>query len=321
MTQRNTSILDLKYLTSRDEEENWIILKDLLRRQARKIETEDIIIRLNEIYDPLKSKIEFKPIKGEPQEEDGVYKFKIKDQSNRNKTWTANINIQNMIAHELGQFTIPGSEQRYFAPDLVIENKGEEKNLRTMLNSKSTFDYCRQSITKGQQRYQMINLQQLYISHHSEVILLRVTKGEVKVSINSKTYKNGKNSRFQTTFVCDRVQKSTNVARLGAHVYHQYIGWDPKTEILRMETHHIDGQNTNDSVLLNGNLILLPQKFHIRNVHNLRDDIDYEDILSYSATCFFTIFDLLSILLYMLSVEPKTPSDIALRVPSVEDAA
>ena len=321
MTQRNTSILDLKYLTSRDEEENWIILKDLLRRQARKIETEDIIIRLNEIYAPLKSKIEFKPIKGEPQEEDGVYKFKIKDQSNRNKIWIANINIQNMIAHELGQFTIPGSEQRYFAPDLVIENKGEEKNLRTILNSQSTFDYCRQSIIKRQQRYQMINLQQLYISHHSEVILLRVTKGEVKVSINSKTYKNGENSRFQTTFVCDRVQKSTNVARLGAHVYHQYIGWDPKTEILRMETHHIDGQNTNDSVLLNGNLILLPQKFHRRNIHNLHGGIDYEVAFSYSLNYFFSIFDLLSTLLYMLSVEPKTPSDIALPITLIEEAS
>lgn len=320
MTARSTSILELNSLTSRDEEENWKILKELLRKQASKIDTEDIIDRLNDIYDPLISKVTFKPIEGKLQPEEGVYKFEIKDHLNNKKIWSTTINIKSMIPHKLGHFSLPGSNQRYFVPDLIIESKGEEKNLRTILNSKSTFDYCRKPITKRQQQYQMINLQQLYISQHSEMVLLRVTRGEVKVSVNAKTYKNGINSRFQTTFTCDNVQKSTNVARLGSHVYHQYIGWDPKTT-LKMETHHIDGQHSNDSILVNSNLILLPQKFHIRNVHNLRDDIDYEDILSYSATCFFTIFDLLSILLYMLSVEPKTPSDIALRVPSVEDAA
>lgn len=321
MTKRKAAILELKCLTSRDEEENWNVLKELLSRQAKKIETENIKERLNTIYDPNKSKVDFKTIEGKLTPEEGVYKFEIKDQLNSKKIWSTTVNIKSMIPHELGQFILPGSSQRYFIPDLTIEFKGEEKSLRTILNSQSTFDYCRKPIIKSQQQYQMINLQQIYISHHCQMVMLRVTRGEIKVSIIAKTYKNGTNSRFQTTFTSDKVQKSTNVARLGAHVYHQYIGWNPEVDSLKMETHHIDGQNSNDAILNSSNLILLPQKFHRLNVHNLHDIIDCDVLFTYSPSGFFSIYDLLSILLYMINVEPKTPNDMAMSTILVEEVA
>lgn len=291
---------------SRDEEDNWNLLRKKLREQSNKIETYEIIARLDEIYTPNISLVNSNPVEGKLFNQEGDYTFTIKDQHDKKRIWYAKVNINHMIPHQLGQFTVSGSDQRYFIPSLnIVDNKGVRKVIRTILNSKSTYDYCRKPITRGNVVKKMVNLQQIYVSNHCEIVFLRMIKGNIKVSFNAKTYKNGPNSRFQATFSSDKIQKSTNVSRLGAHVYHQYIGWNPAEEDFTMQTHHIDGQNTNDSILINSNLILLPPKFHMQNIHLRRDAIDWPESNSYQSTSGISIYDLQSILIYMLGTKYK----------------
>lgn len=316
---------DISFLSnfiSRDEEDNWNILRKTLRKQSKKIETDDIIARLDEIYNPTISIVNLNPIEGKLFNQVGDYIFTIKDQHDKKRVWYAKVNINDMIPHQLGQFTIFGNEQRYFIPSLnLIDSKGTQKVIRTILNSKSTYDYCRKPITRGNVVNKMVNLQQIYVSSHCEIVFLRIIRGDIKVSFNAKTYKDGPNSRFQVTFSSDKVQKSTNVGRLGAHVFHQYIGWDPLEDDFTMQAHHIDGQNTNDSILINSNLILLPPKFHLQNIHFRREVMNWQECNSYRVTSGISIYDLQSVLIYMLGIKYKDPHVIVLPIPHEDEVA